>query len=175
MEQQWQTISEGAGFPHLSPGEPKDQLLNKGELVTGKILGVTHDDDFWKDAKTGRKTMILFKVETAQLRKELEGKIYKHYLRRSRRDAFLASQWGIGDKLSIQYDGVGEYTGKGIPPHLLTYKGLKSENSQFVPDNGESGNTQEQGDPSTPPVEQKRWENKQPPAFNAPQFGKGGS
>lgn len=175
MEQKWETISEGVGFPILAPGpdNDNDKLLKKGETLTGKIVGVSHDEDVYKGVRQGRKTMILIKIETAVLHKELVGKTYKHYLRRSRREAFMAAEWGVNDTLSIQYDGVAEYTGKGIPPHLLVYKGLKAENSKFVPDHYVETAPQmgAEVDKTNSETQQKQWTNKQPPTFNPPQFG----
>ena len=130
---QWQTAVDSASYPNLLIGDdPSKHFINQGEVVVCKVIDITHGDDFWKSAYTGRRTDFVVKVIECKINKSLHGKVFKHYIRGKRRDMLLANPIGINDFLRITYEGKGTHNGNTF--NKVQYDVSPVENTRIVED-----------------------------------------
>jgi len=125
-------------YPKLRMGEDTSKChILPGEHLQGKIVDVEHITFPAQANKAAeRSTVVSFIVDYAQINKALiTGQAYCVVIGKKMREAFLTAQYGINDHFGILYQG--RLPVKSNPMysyHAYTIEGLKTSESQVVPD-----------------------------------------
>ena len=132
---QMQQHSAGFKYPQLKMGNDNKAHIFPNEHLQGKIVEVEHVTFPAKaNMPAQRSTIVSLTVSYAAINTGLVNGTFCVILNNQMRDAFLTAQYGVNDFFGLKYEGMAK-SQRGFSFHKYTIEGVRTEQSQFIPDN----------------------------------------